>query len=148
MLSKKQNKISKDYLRWHRVKFLNWVVISSEKNWRLQLNVSISMLWSFSRRMLDSGRFCCLSWLLEDRTKTGYWWISALKCAGGKLVGLGSLEWGREKSSLEGYLFFIFFVTYFCSGYPKCWIHNLLTSLHVHTCQLFSLPVPRWTLMT
>ena len=29
-------------------KSLNWVVISSEKNWRLQLNVSISMLWSSS----------------------------------------------------------------------------------------------------
>ena len=27
-------------------KSLNWVVISSEKNWRLQLDVSISMLWS------------------------------------------------------------------------------------------------------
>ena len=24
---------------------LNWVVISSEKNWGLQLDVSISMLW-------------------------------------------------------------------------------------------------------
>ena len=29
-------------------KSLNWVVISSEKNWRLQLDVSISMLWSSS----------------------------------------------------------------------------------------------------
>ena len=29
-------------------KSLNWVVISSEKNWKLQLHVSISMLWSSS----------------------------------------------------------------------------------------------------
>ena len=28
--------LSKDCLLWHRVKILNWVVISSEKNWRLQ----------------------------------------------------------------------------------------------------------------
>ena len=34
--------ISKDYLRWHHVKFLDRVVISSEKNWRLQLNVLIN----------------------------------------------------------------------------------------------------------
>ena len=36
---------------------LNWVLISSEKNWRLQLNVSISMLDSklqVSISMLDS----------------------------------------------------------------------------------------------
>ena len=31
---------------------------------------------------------CCLSRLLEGRAKTGCWRISALKCAGGKLVGL------------------------------------------------------------
>ena len=30
------------------LKSLNWVVISSEKNWRLQLHVSISMFWSSS----------------------------------------------------------------------------------------------------
>ena len=43
----------------------------------------------------DSGRCCCLSRLLEDHAKTEYWRISVLKCADGKLVGLGSLEWGR-----------------------------------------------------
>ena len=47
------------------------------------------------RRMPDSGRCCCLCRLLEDRVKTGCWRISALKCASGKLVGLGSLEWGE-----------------------------------------------------
>ena len=31
---------------------LSWVVISSEKNWRLQLDVSISMLWSSSGEIL------------------------------------------------------------------------------------------------
>ena len=39
-------RISKDCLRWHHVKILFWVVISSEKNRWLQLDVSISMLWS------------------------------------------------------------------------------------------------------
>ena len=43
--------------------------------------------------MPDSGRCCCLSRLLEDHAKTGCWRISALKCAGGKLVGLGSLAY-------------------------------------------------------
>ena len=38
--------ISQDYLRWHHVKFS--ISSSSEKNWRLQLDVSISMLWSSS----------------------------------------------------------------------------------------------------
>ena len=46
--------------------------------------------------MPDSGRCCCLAKLLEDRARTGCWRISALKCAGTKLVGLGSLEWGER----------------------------------------------------
>ena len=37
-----------DCLRWHHVKILFWVVNSSEKNWWLQLDVSIGMLWSSS----------------------------------------------------------------------------------------------------
>ena len=38
-----QLKICHDYLRWH----LNWVVIRSENNWRLQLDVTFrSVCWS------------------------------------------------------------------------------------------------------
>ena len=36
--------LSKDCLWWHSI--LNWAVISSEKNWWLQRDASISMLWS------------------------------------------------------------------------------------------------------
>ena len=40
--------ISKVCLRWHHLKKNILSSISSEKNWWLQLDVSISMLWSFS----------------------------------------------------------------------------------------------------
>ena len=39
---------NKDCLQWHHEKFSNWVVISSEKNWRVELDVSTSTLWSSS----------------------------------------------------------------------------------------------------
>ena len=39
---------SRDYFAVTPREILNWVVISSEENWRLQLDISISMLWSSS----------------------------------------------------------------------------------------------------
>ena len=46
------NRLSKKSVRHPYLKFsvvISWVVIGSKNNWRLQLDVSISMLWSSSR---------------------------------------------------------------------------------------------------
>ena len=72
MVIKRHEKLSKDCLRWHYVKFSNWVVVSSEKNWRLPLDVSVSMLWS-------SFLIVCSEKLFRETVKTNWnlkWIIS------------------------------------------------------------------------
>ena len=83
---------------------LNWVVISSEKELEVTTRRFDQYALIVIRRMPDSGRCCCCflsrlledrsceDWMLEDRAKTGCWRISALNRAGGKLLGLVSLE--------------------------------------------------------
>ena len=66
---------NEDNLRWHHVKPLNWVIISSEKNWRLQLDVSISMLWSSSGECRTLGR-CWRIFYIQSPQPNPDWGIS------------------------------------------------------------------------
>ena len=59
-------------MRWHHLNILFWVVIRSEKNWWLYLDVSISILWPSSGEFAHGVTANSLHIIMTDCTKPWY----------------------------------------------------------------------------